>query len=65
MMCFMAGANAVFTGEQMLTTPCELFPLVCLDGTRLTRLARLSLGRGMSKYMREWTVLIRTYRTKQ
>ena len=29
MMCFMAGANAVFTGEQMLTTPCESFPLVC------------------------------------
>ena len=24
-MCFMAGANAVFTGEQMLTTPCESF----------------------------------------
>jgi len=23
MMCFMAGANAVFTGEQMLTTPCS------------------------------------------
>jgi biotin synthase-like enzyme len=22
-MCFMAGANAVFTGNQMLTTPCE------------------------------------------
>jgi biotin synthase-like enzyme len=22
-MCFMAGANAVFTGDQMLTTPCE------------------------------------------
>ena len=22
-MCFLAGANAVFTGEQMLTTPCE------------------------------------------
>ena len=22
-MCFMAGANAVFTGEQMLTTPCS------------------------------------------
>lgn len=21
-MCFMAGANAVFTGDQMLTTPC-------------------------------------------
>jgi biotin synthase len=21
-MCFMAGANAIFTGEQMLTTPC-------------------------------------------
>ena len=23
-MCFMAGANAVFTGDQMLTTPCKL-----------------------------------------
>ena len=23
-MCFMAGANAIFTGEQMLTTPCAL-----------------------------------------
>ena len=22
-MCFMAGANAVFTGEKMLTTPCN------------------------------------------
>ena len=22
-MCFLAGANAVFTGEQMLTTPCK------------------------------------------
>ena len=30
MMCFMAGANAVFTGEQMLTTPCE-FPCVSLQ----------------------------------
>jgi len=30
-MCFMAGANAVFTGEQMLTTPCESSLLVCLD----------------------------------
>jgi biotin synthase len=27
MMCFMAGANAVFTGEQMLTTPCTSTPL--------------------------------------
>lgn len=43
MMCFMAGANAVFTGEQMLTTPCEL-PPVCGDATRLTGLARLALG---------------------
>lgn len=25
-MCFMAGANAVFTGEEMLTTPCKHFP---------------------------------------
>lgn len=22
-MCFLAGANAVFTGERMLTTPCK------------------------------------------
>ena len=22
-MCFLAGANAIFTGEEMLTTPCE------------------------------------------
>lgn len=29
-MCFMAGANAIFTGEQMLTTPCTLLkPLSC------------------------------------
>lgn len=28
-MCFMAGANAVFTGEQMLTTPCECGSLLC------------------------------------
>lgn len=26
-MCFMAGANAVFTGEKMLTTPCEFSSL--------------------------------------
>jgi biotin synthase len=25
-MCFMAGANAVFTGDQMLTTPCKRTP---------------------------------------
>lgn len=24
-MCFMAGANAVFTGDAMLTTPCMYF----------------------------------------
>lgn len=24
-MCFMAGANAVFTGDAMLTTPCTVF----------------------------------------
>lgn len=28
-MCFMAGANAVFTGEKMLTTPCKLLS-VCV-----------------------------------
>ena len=27
-MCFMAGANAVFTGEAMLTTPCAYLPLI-------------------------------------
>jgi biotin synthase len=27
-MCFMAGANAVFTGEKMLTTPCKLLSSV-------------------------------------
>jgi hypothetical protein len=30
-MCFMAGANAVFTGDHMLTTPCELMPVLALD----------------------------------
>lgn len=29
-MAFMAGANAVFTGEQMLTTPCEYWKPICL-----------------------------------
>ena len=24
-MCFMAGANAIFTGDAMLTTPCKCF----------------------------------------
>ena len=46
MMCFMAGANAVFTGEQMLTTPCESPALVCV--ALLTGLRRLRLGRGMA-----------------
>ena len=44
MMCFMAGANAVFTGEQMLTTPCEFARLFW--ATLLTGLRRLRLGRG-------------------
>ncbi|CAE6433380.1 unnamed protein product [Rhizoctonia solani] len=41
MMCFMAGANAVFTGEKMLTTPCsswdedkEMFSRWGLEGMR-------------------------------
>ena len=25
-MCFLAGANAIFTGEEMLTTPCKQPP---------------------------------------
>lgn len=28
-LCFMAGANAIFTGDAMLTTPCSFF-LLCL-----------------------------------
>lgn len=31
-MCFMAGANAVFTGEQMLTTPCA-YHSICVMWT--------------------------------
>ena len=31
-MCFLAGANAVFTGEQMLTTPCEYYYLIVVLG---------------------------------
>lgn len=34
-MCFMAGANAVFTGEQMLTTPCECGPSNITSGRLL------------------------------
>ena len=51
-MCFMAGANAVFTGDQMLTTPCELFPLARVDPMWLTRLSRLPLGRGTTERIR-------------
>ena len=40
-MCFMAGANAVFTGERMLTTPCEWWPLWPSDDV-----ARLTRGQG-------------------
>ena len=32
-MCFLAGANAVFTGEQMLTTPCKC-PALSARATR-------------------------------
>lgn len=30
-MCFLSGANAVFTGEQMLTTPCSYFLFLLFD----------------------------------
>lgn len=42
-MCFMAGANAVFTGEKMLTTPCELSSLRC-EGLIEFEWFRLTLG---------------------
>jgi len=45
-MCFMAGANAVFTGDQMLTTPCKLmriWPSIRLNINR-TLYTRLALG---------------------
>ena len=45
-MCFMAGANAVFTGEQMLTTPCE-YGKSCAKQLEAEHASdrRLSLGR--------------------
>ena len=45
-MCFMAGANAVFTGDQMLTTPCKLmwiWPSMKLNIKRALY-TRLALG---------------------
>lgn len=48
-MCFMAGANAVFTGEQMLTTPCKLaiFFMPTLTKRHLHQ-TRFTLGRSQS-----------------
>lgn len=46
-MCFMAGANAVFTGEQMLTTPCEFArPSIHVILTFPLPPFRFALGRG-------------------
>lgn len=44
-MCFMAGANAVFTGEQMLTTPCEFTASPSSSDTNLPAF-RFTMGRG-------------------
>ena len=48
-MCFLAGANAVFTGEQMLTTPCEwaggLGGVAPRRLTATTGIDRLAVGR--------------------
>lgn len=44
-MCFMAGANAVFTGEQMLTTPCKLRSILVMLMHELMH-HRFALGRG-------------------
>ena len=43
-MCFMAGANAVFTGEQMLTTPCTC--LFALFVSQLERAGTTCSGKG-------------------
>lgn len=43
MMCFMAGANAVFTGEQMLTTPCESSVLDVCDTAHSSAKALLGM----------------------
>jgi len=43
-MCFMAGANAVFTGEQMLTTPCTY--IICANIYITDDRQRFSMGRG-------------------
>jgi biotin synthase-like enzyme len=48
-MCFMAGANAVFTGDQMLTTPCEWMRTLLsmeLNVNCVLDMHRLTLGRG-------------------
>lgn len=45
MMCFMAGANAVFTGEQMLTTPCK-YSFIAQTAVRLGCYSRFTLGCG-------------------
>ena len=47
-MCFMAGANAVFTGEQMLTTPCKWIHTRSIPDEAKCRLClnRFTLGRG-------------------
>ena len=50
-MCFMAGANAVFTGEQMLTTPCKYMRYCVwqLSTKYMNTCYRLSVGR--SKFL--------------
>ncbi|KAH9487112.1 Biotin synthase, mitochondrial [Psilocybe cubensis] len=42
-MCFMAGANAVFTGEQMLTTPCSPWDEVKKFDDTLLKIANFTL----------------------
>ena len=44
-MCFMAGANAVFTGEQMLTTPCKSARLI--NSLVLSSHCTIQVPRGM------------------
>jgi biotin synthase-like enzyme len=54
-MCFMAGANAVFTGEQMLTTPCEF--ATSLKFWILNIMSRFAMGRGKYRFVKTLFVI--------
>lgn len=45
-LCFMAGANAIFTGDAMLTTPCMFSFSLALSPALLILLCRHAMGSG-------------------